>query len=178
MRLNSWLIVLVILILEVGCSPGLKPFTVSMQDEYRWSEEDLKHIQFYLSDDIILRRDLVRGESAIEGGKISIREGRRVEEIIIESGTPGVLIFMPKANRLAISFERDNDRFLIFGPRSEGNGKYVLMASDWDRWDGEVSYDGKLYRTPSKSAIATLLVDLELMRKTEVKRRKAKGRTI
>jgi len=149
-----------------------------MQEEYQWSEDDLKHIQFYLSDNIVLRRDLIRGESAIKEGKIRIEEGRRVEEIVIESGTPGVLIFMPKTNRLAISFEKDNNRFLIFGPRSEGNGKYVLMASDWDRWEGDVQYNGKLYRTSSKSAFSALLVDLDLIRKTEVERRKASGRTI
>jgi hypothetical protein len=149
-----------------------------MQNTYEWDENDLKQIQFFLSSDIVLHRELAEGESVIEDGRITIREGRRVEEIIIPEGTPGILAFMPKINRMAIAFEDGTDKFLMFGPNPKRNGRYVLLASDWDQREGEVTYNGKKYRTPSTSAYAELLVDLDKMNQVTVKRRKAKGRTI
>ncbi|NND06916.1 MAG: hypothetical protein HKN87_11100 [Saprospiraceae bacterium] len=162
----------------VSCSPNYKPFTVDLQDSYNWSEDELKKIQFYLSQEIVLQRNLSKGESVIEGGKIQVREGRRIEEIRIPEGTPGVLMFMPKPNRLAISFERGKDRFLIFGPHPKRDGTYVLLGSDWDRRSGEVTYRGKKYRTSSQSAYAALLVDLERVSKVSLARHTAKGRTV
>lgn len=107
-----------------------------------------------------------------------MRQGRRVEEIIIPSGTPGVLSFMPKHNRLAISFENGKDRFLMFGPNPKHDGRYVLLGSSWNRNSGEITYQGKKYRTSSRSAFAGLLVDLESMNKVSVRRRKVDGKKI
>ena len=38
----------------VACSPQLTPFSQDLYDRYRWTDEELKNIQFYLSDDIVL----------------------------------------------------------------------------------------------------------------------------
>ena len=40
-----------------ACSPKLSPFSQRLVDQNAWEEEDLKEIQFYLSDDVVLRRD-------------------------------------------------------------------------------------------------------------------------
>ena len=162
----------------ISCSPSYKPFTVDLQESYDWTEDELKKIQFYLSQDIVLQRNLSRGESVIEGGKIQVKEGRRIEEVKIPSGTPGVLMFMPKPNRLAISFERGKDKFLMFGPHPKWDGKYVLLGSDWDKRSGEVTYQGKKYHTSSRSAYASLMVDLERVSKVSLARHTAKGRTV
>ncbi len=161
-----------------SCGPTYKPFTADMQERYQWSEDDLKHIQFYLSKDVVLHRNLSKGESVIDEGKIIIRKGTRVEEIVIPEGTPGVLQFMPKSNRMAISFERGNKKFLMFGPNPKWNDRYMLLGSSWDRHEGEVTYQGKKYRTSSRSALAGLMVDLDRINKVTVTRRKAGGRRI
>lgn len=166
------------LALLVGCGPTYRPFTSNMQDQFQWSESELKRIQFYLSEDVVLRRDLRQGESAIRGGKILIEEGRRVEEILFEKNTPGVLMFMPKENRMAIGFESGNERFLMFGPNPKTSDRYVLLAADWNRSYGKVTYNGKQYRTSSNNAFAGLMVDMNKINKVSVNRRRAKGRTI
>ena len=165
-------------ILGASCS-NLKPFTQSLLDENQWSEKELKRIQFYLSDDIVLTRQANGGSSEIVSGEIKVVNGKRVEQIVIEKGTPGVLLFRPKQNRFAVSFEaKGTDRYLIFGPGNRTNGRYVLKASEWKRRYGTVTYDGKNYRVDGSNSIASLMVDLEKVQRVSVKSRKASGRTI
>jgi len=171
------LLIFAAIILLSACSSNMRFFTAEMQDVYGWTENEMKQIQFYLSDDIVLQRSLRQGESVITGGKIRIEEGRQIEEIVFEEGTPGVLLFIPKENRMAISFEGDEE-YLMFGASSKLKDRYVLLASDWDQRTGTVTYHGKKYQTSSKSAFAGLLVDMSKINKVNVKRKKASGRTI
>ena len=162
-----------------ACSPKLRPFTQDLYNDFNWSDSELKRIQFYVSDDIVLHREAKSGQSEIISGEIKVVDGRRVEEVIIRRGTPGVLLFKPKDNRFAVSFEEGSDeRFLMFGPSPKANGRYVLLASDWNRRKGKVSYDGKTFTTPSSSAFAALMVDLRKINKVSVKSRQAGGRKI
>jgi len=180
MRKSSNLYLFALLIFTLSsCSPNLTPFTQRLYDENKWTNEDLKQIQFYLSDDIVLRRQLEGGSTAIVQGEIKMVDGREVEEVIIEKGTPGVFIFSPKDNRFAVSFESDTDsRYLMFGPNPKNGNRYALLASNWKRRKGEVTYDGRKYYTSGESAYAALMVDLKRIRKVSVKSRRAKGRTV
>ena len=105
--------------------------------------------------------------------------GKQVEEVLIKKGTPGVVIFIPKENRFAVSFESDGDRrFLIFGPNPKNGGRYTLRAKEWKRRQGKVTYEDRTYWTQGESAFASLMVDLKKVRNVSVSSRKAKGRTI
>jgi len=163
-----------------SCAPKLTPFTQKLYDEQQWSDEELKKIQFYTSDNIVLYRELSKGESQIVSGEIKIRNGKKVDEVVIKKGTPGVMLFRPRENKFAISFEANNDdRFLIFGTSNKRGGQYRLQAKDWKRrTNGKVIYEGKEYYTNSVSSYATLMVDLKRVRNTEVRSRTARGRTV
>lgn len=161
-----------------NCSPKLSPFTQDLQEENSWTEEDLKRIQFYVSRDIKLHRDFKSGESKIEDGKVRMINGRKVEEVIISKGTPGVLVLNPKSDRMAVSFEGDDDRFLMFGPNPRFGDKYVLLAKEWKKSGGTITYDGRPYYTDSSSAYSALMIDLRKIRKTKVNSRVAKGRKL
>ena len=139
----------------------------------------MSKIQFYLSEDIVLRREVRQGDTRIREGKIKIVNGRKVEEIVFKSGTPGIFLFSPKEDRMAVSFEEGGDkRYLMFGPNPKAGNRYVLLAKNWNRKRGEVSYDDRIYTTTSESAFGGLLVDIEKAKKLSVKSRKAKGRTV
>lgn len=179
MKINNSLFVLCLLSLIVlsSCSKRLSYFTDHLYEEYDWSEEDLKQVQFYLSDDIVLYRDLSSEEARIQDGKIKIKNGRKVEEIIFEKGTPGLLLFSPKEDRLAVSFDQDN-KYLMFGPNAKVGGKFVLLAKDWKKRSGQVTYGDLTYYTTSASAFSSLLVDLDHAGQVSHKVKKVKGRTI
>ena len=162
-----------------SCSPRLSPFTEKLYEENDWTDDELKKIQFYVSDDIVLHREIRKGKSEIISGEIKVINGKKVEEVVIPKGTPGVLIFKPKEDRFAISFEDGkDDAYLMFGPSPKAGSRYVLLASDWKRRRGKITYEGKTFYTPSRSAYASLMVDLKRIRKVSVKSRKAKGRKI
>lgn len=177
MKNFQFLFAAVILIGFSSCSPTLSPFTQDLYEENEWSETELKRVQFYLSKDIVLRRQASRASSQIEEGAIKIRNGQKVEEVVIRSGTPGVLVFMPKENRFAVSFEDDN-KYLMFGPNPKAGDRYVLLASDWDNRRGRVSYGSGKYWVDANNGIASLMVDLRRVRNTSVKKRTVEGRKV
>lgn len=169
---------LVVLFLA-SCAPSLKYYTKEIHDDSRWSDSELGKIQFYLSNDIFLWRDVNRGESVITNGKIKMVDGREVEEIVIKKGTPGAFLFSPQKNHYAVSFDNNDDsKYLIFGPSEKVNGRYVLLAKDWDRRFGKVTYGDKVYKTTNESAFAYLMVDVDKTRRTKVSTTKALGRKV
>ena len=179
MKTANRLILFSLLIIGMSaCSPRLTPFTQDLYSDNNWSEGELKKIQFYLSRDIRLYRDFTEGSSKIEGGKIRMVKGRKVEEVVIPNGTPGLMVFSPKDDRLAVSFEDNDDRFLMFGPNKKIGERYVLLAKEWSRSRGKVSYEGTTWYTDSESAYAALMVDLKKIKRTKVKSRVAEGRKL
>ncbi len=179
MKTSNLIIVFGILLLASACSPRLTPFTQRLYEENAWSDDELQRIQFYLSDDIKLYRDATEGTSRIEGGKIRQVKGRKVEEVVIPEGTPGVLVFSPKDDRFAVSFEDGKDeRYLMFGPNPKAGNRYMLLAKEWKRKKGQITYEGRTFYCDAESAYAALMVDLKRIKKTKVKRRTAEGRRL
>ena len=178
-NLTPFLFALIALVSFSSCSKNLSYFTHDLSDEFRWSEDDLKKIQFYLSEDIVLRRALGGDHSTISNGKIKLVNGREVEEIVFKKGTPGVCLFSPKSDRVAVSFDEEGiDNYLMFGPNKRANGKYVLLAKEWKKNNGKVSYNKQTYETTSRSAYAALMVDLDTARKVSYKKKTAEGRKV
>ncbi|MEM1325485.1 MAG: hypothetical protein AAGI23_06000 [Bacteroidota bacterium] len=161
-----------------ACNPNLTPFTQRLYEENEWSEAELKRIQFYLSEDIVLRRVSESSRSRIENGEIKVVSGGDQERVVIRRGTPGVLAFSPKSNRLAISFEDSDDAYLMFGPNPKASNRYLVLASEWKKRSGIVTYNGKRYRIDSDDAYATLMVDLKKVRRVNTKSRTAGGRRV
>jgi hypothetical protein len=173
-----YLIYLLILSFFASCSAKLTPFSQRLYDEYNWSERELKKIQFYLSEDIALWREAGAEESKIKNGKIRIKDGRKIEEVLFKKGTPGVLVFSPKENRFAISFDKRDEQYLMFGPNPKANNRYVLLGKKWDRRQGEITYDGKIYHTSAENAFATLLVDIDAVKQLTISSKTVEGRKV
>lgn len=173
-------VLIAVILLTLGaCGPTLTPFTERLYEQNRWTQEDLKRIQFYVSNDIVLRRDFASTDSRIEGGTIRIEGGKQIEEVVIRSGTPGVFLFSPKSERFAISFEEGGDeRYLMFGPSPRAGGRFVLLASDWERREGTVTYEGRRFKVDTDSAYSSLMVDLKRSNSIAKKSRTASGRKV
>ena len=170
----------VALALAMGsCGPNLRFFTEDLRVENNWTEQELQQVQFYLSEDIILRRQLSGTQSTIEGGSIKIVNGNKVEEIVIRQGTPGVLVKRPKEDRFAIAFEGGNTpRFLMFGPNPNAERRYVLLASEWEQRQGKVTYGSSMYLVGAEDSMASLMVDLKRRAQVAVQSETANGRRV
>ena len=162
-----------------SCSSELRPFTANLLREGGWNDSELKKVQFYLSNDVILQRAIKNGTSEITSGSIKIVKGEKIEEVRIPRGTPGVFVFREKDNHFAVSFDATSDkRYLMFGPNPKQKGTYVLLASEWQNRQGKVRYDDGFYYTSDESAWAILMVDFKKIQKIEVASQTAKGRKI
>ena len=165
-------------ILFTACSPQYTYFTESLYEKHQWSPEDIRRIQFYVSRDIVLTRSISDDETSITEGKIHIVNGKKVQQVIIPERTPGVLVLMPKENRFAISFEDDDEAYLMFGPNPKYYERFALLAQDWEKEGGKIHYKGQLYDVDNSSAFAALMVDLRRLGQSEYQRHRATGRTV
>lgn len=160
-----------------GCK-NLVPYTNSMKQQHGWNDEQVKRIQFYVSHDVVLRRDHTQGSTDIVHGKIKTIRGKQVEEIIIPVGTKGVVTQIPKTDKLLVSFELSDEHYLSFGVNPNVGDKFVLLASDWNNGTGKVHYAGQEYYTDPDSKYAYLMVDLRKIQKMELRQRVARGRKV
>src|SRR6185295_4561428 len=79
------------LLLSLSACSNLTPVNEDLRSSV--GEEDLRQLQLYVSSDIELSR-VLRSEEAGVTAKHSLRvdKGRRVEEVLIAAGTPGILV--------------------------------------------------------------------------------------
>lgn len=178
MRLSQISVLLAIGFLA-SCSPQLSVFDRKLYEAQKWTDDELKRIQFYLSEDLTLYRYLdEEGGTTITSGQIKMVDGRKTEQIFFPQRTPGVFLFRPKDEHFAISFEGKSDAYyLTFGPNPRYSGQYMLLASEWDRKTGTVTYAGKKFYTDS-AEIPRLMVDLKREYRTTTQGRTAGGRTV
>ncbi len=168
----------VLIVFALPSCKNLVPYTNAMKQQHGWFDNQVQQIQFYVSHNIVLHRELSQGSTDIIHGKIKTINGRKVEEIIIPQGTPGVVTQIPRESKLLVSFEMGDDYYLSFGVNPNLSDKYVLLASDWNKGMGAVHYAGQEYTTDPDSKYAYLLVDLRKIQKMELKQRIVKGRKV
>lgn len=154
-------------------------FTESLKKEYRWSDRELTSLQFYVSQPIVLYKVVRDGESNIVDGKVVVRDGEKIDQIVIKKGTPGILVYNPRYDRFGVSFESTGqDKYLMFGPAADRNGAYMLLAKEWKDGYGLVTYGDEVYRTNSGSAFASLLIQMDKLNKTSYRTTEAAGREV
>ncbi len=168
-----------LILLSTGCSPKYTPFTRNIYENHNWTDADLKKVQFYLSDDLIIYRNLDETDGIqINSGEITLENGKKIQKIRFKKGTPGVFISRPKDDHFAISFENKGDEhYLMFGPNPKRNNHYTLLASEWNRRSGKVTYSGAKFQTISDE-IPELLVNMQYKRYRTVESHTADGRRV
>jgi hypothetical protein len=163
-----------------GCRTGEKiPFRHYMREKHQLSADELKRIQFFLSETITLQREVASGDHEIKRGALKTRAGKLMEEIVIEKGTPGIAVKVGP-NGLAVSFQEGT--YLTFVCSEEMRiikaGKYTLAARDWKNRAGIVDFDGRLYEAVGKSANACLLIEKESLSEVKQEKRTLRGRRL
>ncbi|MFN0274566.1 MAG: hypothetical protein ACKVPJ_02380 [Chitinophagales bacterium] len=164
-------------ILFISCSSYMSPYTERVQNDAQLTIEELKQIQFYLSHTIVLYRDAGSAEKEIEDGELKVKKGQQIEEIVIEAGTPGVVVARDDKGNLLVSFDSEGN-VLRFGVNHNSNGKYTLMAKDWAGHTGIVMYGNQEYKTSPQSSYAYLMLNMKQVNNTTIESREAAGRTL
>lgn len=154
-----------------SCNTQKVAYTSDIQSNYRFSEEKLKTIQFYTSEQIILYVTSNNDRTNIHDGKITISESQVVDRIIIPANTPCVLEKKLNDNTFLLSFEKN--KVLCF---SNTGNVYSIAASIWTDNEGLVKYGDKNYFTMSRSTFLT--IKMKKLNSIISKERTLSGRTL
>lgn len=181
-----------------GCRPALVPLTQEIREQNHLSDNELKNLQYYVSNTITLRKELESGGRQVTGGhKLVVVAGKTIEEVVVEAKTPGICVGVD-ANRLQISFEQGSAiTFMPATARSSPQAGTYATAPDadpfpgnhparpearpeglfsgaymvWVEPGGTVPFLGKHFDPMEETTSATLLIDAESLEQV-VKQRK------
>lgn len=180
------LLALGLMILTTSCKVT---FTRSLRAQIEDQGLNLKKIQYYNSQPIVLKRVLSKSETTVTSGEVRLENGLNVEQIEIKKNTPGVLDSIA-GEVMYIRFEQGPNRYIKFSDNAYG--QYEMKAERWDPKSvgaqtnqgyaqffelnkGEVMYEGKKYYTNTTLSKAKLKIKKKETSKVAVKRRRASG---
>ncbi len=186
MKTNFGIFAIALLIFATSCKVT---FTGDLRSKIEAQGLDLKKIQYYNSQSIVLRRVLSTSDTKVAGGEVRLQNGLMVEEIQIKKNTPGVCDSLFK-NGMFVRFENEKGRFLLF--TQGGYGEYEMKADRWDAQTlgtqtsagyaqflelnkGEVIYEGKKYFTNTTISRPKLKIKKTESSKFAKNSRKASG---
>lgn len=155
------------------------PFTNKLKDRILKNDLDLKKVQFFIDQKLILKRSL--GTRKVnKSGVLLFENGEYVQEVIIPKYTPGVCDSI-NGNKLMVSFELQNND-LQFGPGLYTPDYFMLYGRNWTNGVGDLTYDNQTYKVSCGSCSfateAKLVVKKSQADKIDTKQRVAKGRKV
>lgn len=139
--------------------------------KYHITNDELMKLQYYLDGRLVIQRRLNEGERQVAHGKIVVRNGVDVNEVVVEPLTPGVAIGRERDGKgLDVGFDPTSQAAFAFGPCASGDYELGCDAK------GRIPYDGLSYSRETSGN--RLLVDLTAISHLETTRKTLPGRTI
>jgi len=156
------------------------PFTKQLKQRIENNHLDIKKVQFFVDQKLVLRRSLGTQKSDIKSGVILFENGQYINEVIIPKYTPGICenIF---GDKLMLSFEAENNT-VAFGPGGLNADYFTLYARNWNNGRAEMTYDNNSYKvqcvTCNNVGEVRLVVKKSEADKFETKQRVVEGRKV
>ncbi len=176
-KINIIIIIAALLIGVNSCKKQI-PYTNQVKSQYGLEDESLKSLQYHLMGDIVLTKGSSINNNQLDKGEILVNESQNLDKVIFRTGTQGLFVKQIDENKIAISFEKSDDYYLVFGATSE-KGLYKFQASSWDASGrGKIKYNGEDYISSSASANAYITVKVKKSSQYNSSQRVAKGRKV
>jgi len=152
------------------------PFTQSLRAEHNLTPLEIKKLQFYVSDPIYLNQSISSGQTEVVRGKLMLKSGKFVEEVIVNRGTPGIAVDVEE-QLVRISFEEKTSLGFVNGLTTDPD-KYFLQLEKTDSGKDAVKFAGAWYEPKEKTPRAHLLIAKGDLSDVVNKRRILPGRRI
>ena len=132
-------------------------FSHSVRERINLLDEDLKKIQFYVSEKIIIKREFINWSSEINRDHDLRQIGNHyLETVIINTDTPGIVV-ESYDEELHVSFEPDPNFYLVFCQDCSENKKdsdlYTLSSFKMKGRELEPVENSRLFDNVSKDAV-------------------------
>jgi len=151
------------------------PFTKTLKQRIESNHLDIKKVQFFVDQRLVLHRSLGTQKSEIKSGVIISENGQFINEIIIPRNTPGVCLGY-NGDKLMVSFEVENND-IEFGPGGMNDAYFTLYARNWSGGTADITYDNKNYKVQCASCYNAGDVKL-LVRKSQADKLEKTQRTV
>ena len=180
------LLLLLAVALLSSCSLNRMYLTVATKQDIEKAGVDIKQVQFYNSEEIVLARQLSKGELKVAEGKVRIENGKSIEEIITPANTPGICELNDEKT-LKVSFDTGDGKSIPFlverkGDMATSGSYFKIGAKKWERTArgqqiGKVDYQGQIYNLV-RGANSRLMIDKSILNKVDRNTHVAKGRKL
>lgn len=176
-------------------SPGppaeLVPFTSTLRARYELENEEIQALQYYISEQIVLERVATEGVRRIKRGRLIVRSGTRIQQVVVEPRTPGIVepssligdsrwghaievSFVPGAP-LNFAAHTSDGGYSLASARPSAGGLLDGLFSGWGRRRSlEVLFDGSEWRVAA-GANARLMIERDALGALERRRRVLPG---
>jgi hypothetical protein len=163
----------------------LVPFTEAQRLRYELGESELRSLQYYLSDRIVLERVASKGTGKVHRGRLIVRSGTTIQQVIVETGTRGAVeptSQIGPSEGGGYAFEVSFDRGVPLRFTATRDGTYSLTGrnrggflSRWSRSPrAQVEFDGAKWNVVA-GASSHLLIERDALGKLQRTRRVLPG---
>ena len=130
----------------ISCSTSKTYFNTHIRNMIEQDGVPLSKLQYYIDRDVVLTREIVKGEAKVTTGVIRFEKGKYQNIITLKKNTPGVCI-NNTPGKLLISFEVGDGKVITFGKGKFANQgeAYKILISEWVGSNGLIMYEGKQY---------------------------------
>ena len=169
-----------------GCASQV-PLTPAVIREYKLSDQDIKKLQLYVSDGLLLEQENTRVDKDIDSThSLKTTEDNYVKQIYFKKKTPCIALDV-KADKLEVAFEPESrltfelkSSHYVFTPEhksKEGKNVRRLPQSGYAEWNviGTEQYRDSSYNLLVRQDAPYLLADQKGLKKLVVDRRAVKG---
>src|SRR3984957_8737466 len=178
-RISSVILCFIGSVLVFSCSSSRKdfvPFTKDLRAKLEKENIDLRQVQFYVDQKLVLSRNLGDQKVVVKSGVVKLENGQYMNDVIIPAFTPGICD-NTENDRLMINFEKGNNN-LAFGPGSGYTfNEYVLYGTEWRNGTAAVTFDSNKFRARCGTCPDVASVTL-VVRKNELDKIERKTRTL
>lgn len=140
-----------------GCSPKMAPqtttvannansyapFTKLLKQRMEHENIDLKKVQFYVDQTLVLSRTVGSEKGTVNNGQVEFNNAQALNEVTIPAYTPGVLEHI-SGDSLFISFDQPGNT-LVFSALY-ANEYFSLSSPSWYGGIASVKYDNQSYQ--------------------------------
>jgi len=157
------------------------PFTRDLYLKLKQYNIDIKKVQFFIDQQLVLDRYIDINKAEINSGVVKFVNGRNTNEIVIPALTPCVVDSVD-ADGFRVSFEKGSNNIFKFINNKYSPDFFVFTGSNWKDGTAEIYYDKQPYRVScvncSSVAEVKLVVKQSDMDKSEKKTKVIIGRKV
>lgn len=137
------------------------PFTRDLYNKLRLGNQDIRKLQFFVDQTLILSRGLSQDRLYIDKGKVVNQFGVNENKIELLALTPGIVESI-EPDGMRIIFENGANNNIKFINNKYSPEFFIFSGTNWDNGTAEIDYKGTTYRascgTCSSVADAKLVV--------------------